>query len=167
MNHTQDTKVRRVVSTKITQDEFVRLELIGPYLQRRGYISKANTSEAVRFLLRASVEWTFTLMNHQKAMNNITTQSIASESRNPVMIAPGKISTTTLDKTGDNVQRSSCDGSITSVRSSAQQSGTILGNNNEILTSDVPTGHYNISLSQKVRAGSINIRNQRGKHIQH
>lgn len=104
MNHTKDTKVRRVVSTKITQDEFVRLELIGPYLQRQGYISKANTSEALRFLLRASVEWTFTLMNHQKAMNNITTQSIASESRNPVMIVPGKISTTTLDKTDDNVQ---------------------------------------------------------------
>ena len=36
MNHSKDTKVRRVVSTKITQDEFVRLELVGPYLQRRG-----------------------------------------------------------------------------------------------------------------------------------
>ena len=73
--------INRVVSTKITDAEFNLFVIIAKYFQSRGYIAKANTSEATRFLLRASMEWASSRM---KAMDQIKSQGIVSESRNPV-----------------------------------------------------------------------------------
>ena len=165
MNSIKNSKLSRVVSTKVTHEEHDLLGLIAKYCQSRGYIAKATTSEIIRFLLKASMEWALSSMNHQKALNQITTQRTVRESRNPVT-ALGKSIASALEKTSDIGQRQSQDSSIsrTDIPSTgnAQQSNDVLGNSNQILTNDAYIGNYNKSLAQKVSAVSNKTRNQMG-----
>jgi hypothetical protein len=162
MNTIKNSKVSRVVSTKITDEEFNLLVIIAKYFQSRGYIAKANTSEVTRFLLRASMKLAKSRM---KALNQIKSQSIVSESRNPVT-SLGKSSASTLDKTGDTGRRQIHDRSISrgnmSSTDSVRQSSDMLGNSMEILPTNAPKGNHNMSLAQGVSAGSTNTDNETG-----
>jgi hypothetical protein len=161
MDQAKNSKLSKEVSTKITDEEHYLLGIIAKYCQSRGYIAKANTSEITRFLLRASMEWASSRM---KAMNQIKSQSIVSESRNPVT-ALGKSSASTLDKTGDTGQGESHDSSISrgniSSTDSVRQSSDLHGNSIGILAPDAPTGYCKMPQA-KVKVGSINTRNETG-----
>jgi hypothetical protein len=161
MNYLGDTKLNRVVSTKITEEEHKRLEVIAKYLQLLGYIAKANPSEAIRFLLRASMEWTSSHMNYRKARFVGKTQSSTSISRNPTTTSVGSASR--IDKMGDTGQPLSHGniprGNISSI-GIAHESSEVLGNKNNNHTNDTTIRNYNKSLAQKVSVGSNNTRNQ-------
>jgi hypothetical protein len=163
LNYLGNTKLNRVVSTKITEEERNHLGVIANYLQSLGYIAKANTSEAIRFLLRTSMEWTSSLMDYQKARDVKTRQSNTSIARNPAMTFLG--SSSSSNKTGDTDQPPSHGSNIPrgniSSTGNVRQSSHILGNSIEIRTSDDPIGNYNKFLAQK-SAGSKTTRNQTG-----
>jgi hypothetical protein len=137
MNTIKNSKVSRVVSTKITPEEYNCLERIAKYCQSLGYISKATTSEITRFLLRAGMEWTSSHMNLRKAMN-ITTQGVARETTNQQMKSRGNISASAQNEPGDTghltlYDSSTLKGNISSVVN-IQQSNDMPRNRTKILT---------------------------------
>jgi hypothetical protein len=58
MSPMKNQKVTRVVSTKITEEEYDQLHKIGRQYQSLGYIVKASTSEILRCMIRVYIEWT-------------------------------------------------------------------------------------------------------------
>jgi hypothetical protein len=148
MNYIRDTKVSRVVSTKITP-EYNCLERIAKYCQSLGYISKATTSEITRFLLRAGMEWTSSHMNHRKAMN-MTNKGVASEITNQLMKSRGNSSASAQNEAGDTGHLPIHDRKNKSSIVNIQQSSDIPHNRTRILTSDLQPGKFSSSLAQKV-----------------
>jgi hypothetical protein len=51
MNSIKDAKVTRVISSKITEEEYNLLHRIARDYQSRGYIAKATTSKILRLLV--------------------------------------------------------------------------------------------------------------------
>jgi hypothetical protein len=65
----RDAKVTRLISTKITDEEYNLLHRIARNYKLRGYIAKANTSEISRFILRVYIQWAFSHTSDQTVMN--------------------------------------------------------------------------------------------------
>ena len=84
MDEIKNLKLSKVVSTKITDQEHKNLQRLAKYYQSRGYISKDKISEATRLLLRKSMKWELSIMNHQETMDNLVTQNYVRESRIPI-----------------------------------------------------------------------------------
>jgi hypothetical protein len=145
MNAIKNSKLSRVVSTKITDEEHKLLGIMAKDLQSRGYIAKAKTSEALRYLLRDSMNPT----------DQITTQTIVSESRNPVT-ALGKSSTSALDKTVSVSRDSTISRGNISSPDSVQQSTDMVGNSIGILAPDAPKANCKMPQAQKLTGGSTN-----------
>jgi len=152
MNKIDKTRLSKEMSTRITEDEHTRLTEIARYLKWRGYITKANISEAARFLLRGAMEWA-----RVQAIQS-TTKGAASGSRNSSTDV-GNTSASNLNKIGNTDQRSSQGGGIfksTVPSIGRQQSGDLI--DNSIVVPSI--GNYNEPVSRKTSTGSNNARNQ-------
>ena len=84
MKHIGDTKVTKVVSTKITDEEHQHLMSLAKHYHSLGYIAKPSISEYTRFALRK-------LMDNEIIINKTTPQDIPRKSRKPIIVAPRKI----------------------------------------------------------------------------
>jgi hypothetical protein len=159
MDEIKNSKLSKVVSTKITDQEYKNLQRIAKYYQSRGYISKAKISEVTRLLLRKSMKWELSIMNHQETMNKVVTQMDVSESKTP--ITPfGKNSASGLNENRDNGQRQSQHSDMYNSNASSKERAQllidILNKNTKILTSAPFPGSYNKSPAEGLLAESRN-----------
>lgn len=53
----KDQKVTRVVSTKITEEEYDQLHKLARHYKSQGHITKASTSEILRCIIRVYIEF--------------------------------------------------------------------------------------------------------------
>ena len=68
MNNIENSKLTRIVSTKITDEEFNFLMRLARQYQSQGYIVKANPSEIVRLILRMFRQYLLSHKNDQFKM---------------------------------------------------------------------------------------------------
>ena len=157
MDAIKNSKLSKVVSTKITDQEHKNLQRIAKYYQSRGYIPKAKISEATRLLLRKSMKGELSIMNHQETMNNVVTQNDVSESKIP--ITPfGKKSASGLNQNRDNGQRQSHHSDMYNSNASSKEKARllidILNKNTKIHIPSPSTGSYNKSPGEGLLAES-------------
>src|SRR4029078_4998183 len=98
MNQIKNSKLTRVVSTKITVEEFNYLMRIAGLYLSQGYIDKANPAEILRFILRLYMQYLHSHKSTPKEMDVKTTQSDLRVWRNPIMTSLGKSSASAVDK---------------------------------------------------------------------
>jgi hypothetical protein len=89
MNRTRDVKLTRVISTKITDEEYNLLQRLAGNYKSRGYIAKATTAEILRLIVRVYSKWVFSHSSDQTGMNQIVTQSNESEGGNSTVTMLG------------------------------------------------------------------------------
>ena len=73
MNQIKNSKLTRVVSTKITEQEFDFLMNLARQYQSQGHIAKATSSEILRLILRIYIQFLLSHKNDQMKMG-ITTK---------------------------------------------------------------------------------------------
>ena len=78
MKHIGDTKVTKVVSTKITDEEHQCLMRLAKHCHSLGYIAKPSISEFTRFALRE-------LMDNEIIINKTTPQATPREAGKPII----------------------------------------------------------------------------------
>ena len=169
MDEIKNSKLSKVVSTKITDQEHKNLQRIAKYYQSRGYISTAKISEVTRLLLRKSMKWELSIMNHQETMNSVVTPNYVSESRIP--ITPfGKNSASGLNENRDNSQRQSHHSDMYNSNASSKEKARllidILNKNTKIHTPAPSTGSYNKSPAEGLLADSQDTRSEARKALE-
>ena len=145
MNSAENSKLSRVISTKVTHEEANFLMKIATQYKSQGYIPKATPSEICRFILRVYMRYLISHKSDPMARDTKTTQSNASMQTNPPIIAFKEISPSSRHRTEDISQRVSHGDSISrnniSSIGSAQQSDSVHGNNKYV--DQIPTGSIN------------------------
>ena len=146
MNSAENSKLSRVISTKVTDEEGNFLMRIATQYKSQGYIAKATASEICRFILRVYMEYLISHKSDPMARDIKTTQSNASMQTNPPMIAFKEISRSSRHRTEDISRRVSHGDSISrsniSSIGSAQQSDSVHGNN-KYVAQKIPIGSNN------------------------
>jgi hypothetical protein len=131
MNRIRDEKLTRVISTKITDEEYNLLHRLARNYKLRGYIGKASTSEISRLILRVYIEWAFSHTSDQTAMNHTMAQSNENKSSNSTVTMLGSNPTNRRDGSTDGTsqvpsQSSNIPSSNTSLIGIAQQLSDLL-----------------------------------------
>ena len=140
MNHNENSKLTRVVSTKITDEEFNFFMRLARQYQSQGYVVKANPSEIVRLILRTFRQFLLSHKNDQFLLSLKNTNSAMTS-----VGSSSSMNTSQRPSHGTSTPR----GNKSSI-GSAQQSSDILGNNDEIIANDTTIGNSNKSLAQNV-----------------
>ena len=112
MNSAENSKLSRVISTKVTHEEANFLMRIAEQYKSQGYIPKATPSEICRFILRVYMQYLISHKTDPMASDIKTVQSPAGMQTNPPMIAFKEISPSSRHRTEDISQRVSHGDSI-------------------------------------------------------